>query len=66
MPLFWVNLILFGYIVDHLENRGAFAFHIEMCNDLNLFGDKICKILVAKSLVFLGKVAETLLFQVLR
>ncbi|OHE72585.1 MAG: hypothetical protein A2007_05830 [Verrucomicrobia bacterium GWC2_42_7] len=49
-------------IVDPIESRGAFAVHIERCNDRILFGYKICKILVAKSLVFLGKVAENLLF----
>ena len=60
------NKILYSFsmrfIVDPIESRGAFAVHIERCNDRILFGDKICKILVAKSLVFLGKVAENLLF----
>ena len=45
-------------IVECIDSRDAFAVHIEICNGLNLFGNKNRKILIAKSLVFIGKVAE--------
>ncbi|OHE72016.1 MAG: hypothetical protein A2007_00830 [Verrucomicrobia bacterium GWC2_42_7] len=41
-----------------IDGRNAFGVHIEICNNLNLFGKQNRKILIVKSLVFLGKVAE--------